>query len=452
MSKAADVHHVGSRANIARVATEAKTTAAAQESDQEEFLAEGDYDMFDMEAATNSTPELKKAKKKKKEKKHSRLEETKREEEEVVVKESERRDESAGGEGGNQQISHQDHQRDAGLEDTQAGPARRAGDETGSSARPEDDHMEEVEEEMDSFDVDVTNSTSMSKKETAAVRHPPIVMDVRARANRRASQGGDLLGSQTAQSEMLRHQLRLLAGMSDGSESQQRKGVQSVELDIGSDDDFLPSVQSSRSNSIVGSIDGDSADLPPPPSPPPLPKSSQPKHRLVRQSSPIDRDLSEALDESYQIMSMDFRKANSSGQVDRDRDSSRSADDSPAPMIHETSNRFVRQGEVSRDDYDDYASSPLTSVSLDDQSRGTGAPDKGAAVIQSPSPDSGIHDFADTLCSSPVSELANTSEETPQVGQNQGTRKHKEDHAFLLSFGLVLNLPPASSDRLLSTC
>jgi len=247
-------------------------------------------------------------------------------------------------------------------------------------------------------------------------------MDMRARANRRASQGGDLLlAGQTTQSETLRHQLRLLAAKSDNAEAQEvnypRKGVQSVELDIGSDDDLLPSVQSSRSNSVVESVDGsNSADFPPPP--PPLPTAAQPKHKLVRQSSPIDRDLSEALDESYEIMSMDFRRANS-GQADRNSSNgSRSASDSPSPMITETSNRFVRRGDVSRDEYDDYSSSPMTSVSLDEQSRGrepTGVAG-GAAILPSPSPDSGIHDFAETLCSSPVSELATTGEEMRQVG------------------------------------
>jgi hypothetical protein len=246
-------------------------------------------------------------------------------------------------------------------------------------------------------------------------------MDMRARANRRASQGGDLLlAGQTTQSETLRHQLRLLAAKSDGAEAQQevnfpRKGVQSVELDIGSDDDLLPSVQSSRSNSVVESVDGNSsADFPPPP--PPLPTAAQPKHKLVRQSSPIDRDLSEALDESYEIMSMDFRRANS-GQADRNSSNgSRSASDSPSPMITETSNRFVRRGDVSRDEYDDYSSSPMTSVSLDEQSRGREASGAaGVAILPSPSPDSGIHDFAETLCSSPVSELATTGEEMRQV-------------------------------------
>ena len=429
MTKAADVHHVGSSGQ------QSKTTnkmAVIQNKDDDleddELLAEDDYGLFDMDA-TPSSPTTKKAKKKKKEKnssshnpaKSKREDEEEERKEEVVVEKKRRSDSPAGDSGNQREREDDDAKGEAGdsKEEEEGQHEELMDKERPDIPKPEEerkDEDEEEEEEDDTFDVRESN-----RRLPKHHQQPTIEMDPRARANRRASQGGDLLASHVMQSETLRYQLRLLAGRSDESgasepESFRRREVQTVELDIGSDDDLLPTVNSSRSNSVVGessSVDGDNNnadELPPPPPPLTLPPSAvgQQKHKLVRQASPIDQDLSQALDESFDIMSMDYRQSNSSSE-------------SPLPpAIVDASNKFVlrRGGELSREEYDNNnVEEPARSSSYgsrfdEDDTRRRRVVEEVAALIQSPSPDSGIHDFADTLCSSPVSELAANGDES----------------------------------------
>jgi len=289
--------------------------------------------------------------------------------------------------------------------------------------------VSEQDEDDDKF---VELPKKISGKEIEEKRKSEIRLSMGAKANRRESQGGDIMAAQL-KSETLRNQLKNLH-LEAIEEPKYKREFREVELDINSDDDLLPSMRSSRSNSVSSEDETTEKN-----------ENDQGfaikemekdllNHReKVERNKLVNAEISKALDESYEAMSLsnqnnlEFTAIKDTIIVDQNTIKSDS------PIIFEATNpKFSEESQQNYEFSDHDSVSTLSHPSNDDMiitspenlivSRDdilTNLPTESRHrdlipltnmmnstrqenAIKSPSPDSGIHDFADT-CSSPVS-------------------------------------------------
>jgi len=292
--------------------------------------------------------------------------------------------------------------------------------------------ISEQDEEIDKF---AELPKKITGKEMEEKKKSEIRMSMGAKANRRASQGGDVLATQL-QSETLRHQLKNLH-MQATEEPAYKREFREVELDINSDDDLLPSMRSSRSNSVINFSSEDETtgknELHSEFAIEEMKKDVKIHRRTVDQSKLVNVEISKALDESYEAMSLSNTNDSEFTAVKDTIFVDNKSVKSDSPIIFEATNPKFSGEPTQNYEFSDHDSvSTLSHPSNDDMpimstdtlivSRDdiltnlpserrhhdmlphTGMMDstRQENSIKSPSPDSGIHDFADT-CSSPVS-------------------------------------------------
>eukprot|EP00092_Neocalanus_flemingeri_P105704 GFUD01135516.1.p1 GENE.GFUD01135516.1~~GFUD01135516.1.p1 ORF type:complete len:1838 (+),score=444.40 GFUD01135516.1:529-6042(+) len=272
-------------------------------------------------------------------------------------------------------------------------------------------------------------------KEIEEKKKSEIRLSMGAKANRRASQGGDVLAAQL-KSETLRNELKNLH-LQATTEPAYKREFREVELDINSDDDLLPSMRSSRSNSVINFSSEDETteknELEQEFAIKEMEKDVFNHREKVERSKLVNAEISKALDESYEAMSLsnpnNFEFTAIKDTIIVDQKSIKS----DSPIIFEATNpKFSEESQQNYEFSDHDSVSTLSHPSNDDitimssdnliVSRDdilTNLPDERGHhdmiphtnmmdstrqenAIKSPSPDSGIHDFADT-CSSPVS-------------------------------------------------
>jgi len=325
-----------------------------------------------------------------------------------------------------------------------------------------------ISEQDEGIDKLVELPKKITGKEIEEKKKSEIRMSMGAKANRRASDEGNVPAQM--QSETIRQQLKI--GMQPSEEPAYKREFREVELDINSDDDLLPSMRSSRSNS-VSSVDEPSENnqLHSEFAMKEMEKDVQIQRKIMDQNKLVNSEISKALDESYEAISLtnthdsEFTAVKDTIFVDEN------SVKSDSPIIFEATNPKFSGESTQNYEFSDHDSvSTLSHPSNDDMPGMSGDnllvshqdvltnlsserrhhemlphtnmmnSTRQEHSIKSPSPDSGIHDFADT-CSSPVS---SNNEDQLGYGVTSSIQQMKMMEEFPSNLGIHGNFIPGS--------
>ena len=204
-----------------------------------------------------------------------------------------------------------------------------------------------------------------------------------------------------------------LGGMEAEAPPAYKREWKAVQLEIEEEDMGLPSMNSSRSNSVVElSSDEESREVAKQHSE--FAMKDLEKQVVTQRVPPVNPEISKALDESFAVMSMTPEQDDSYVTVADTVVVGKSPSPEP-PILCEAKNLHMAS-------HDMEFSEPEESSSVGDGEPPPDAvrPREAPTLTQAPSPDSGIHDYGGEQCASPVSSLGLCRELEDASADKQG--------------------------------